>query len=175
MVAWIGVEEIGVERSHHVVGQAEPEHVAIERHGIVDVLDVQYGVTHAERSGAEARDRAAGLERIARGLGAMEDFKPVAQRIGKHDKVLDAALIRKREPRATSTPACSSRAAKPSSAAASATSQPKNATPSPPSSLTSTRCLRSSIRSARLLPLRSTSCIPKNWVPKLFQSSSDFA
>src|SRR5262249_17621630 len=72
------------------------EHVAIERHGIVDVFDVQYGVTHAERSGAEARDRAAGLERIARGLGAMEDFKPVAQRIGKHDKVLDAALTPKR-------------------------------------------------------------------------------
>src|SRR5262249_5614761 len=59
-------------------------------------FDVQYGVTHAERPGAEARDRAAGLERIARGLGAMEDFEPVAERIGQHDEVLDAAFIRQR-------------------------------------------------------------------------------
>src|SRR5262249_16047289 len=44
----------------------------------------------------EARDRAAGLERIARGLGAMEDFEPVAERNGQHDEVLDAAFIRKR-------------------------------------------------------------------------------
>src|SRR5262249_51220428 len=48
------------------------------------------------RPGAEARDRAAGLERIARGLGAMEDFEPVAERIGQHDEVLDAAFIRQR-------------------------------------------------------------------------------
>src|SRR5262249_24480316 len=50
----------------------------------------------AERAGSEAGARAAGFERLARGLGPMEDFKPVAERIGKHDKVLDAALIRKR-------------------------------------------------------------------------------
>ena len=59
-------------------------------------FDVQHGVAHAERPGAEARDRAAGLERIARGLGAVEDFEPVAERIGKHDEVLDAAFVGKR-------------------------------------------------------------------------------
>src|SRR5262252_6921640 len=96
VVARIGVEEVGVERSHHIVGQAEPEHVAIERHGVVDVLDVQHGMTHAERSGAEARDRAAGLERLARGLGAVDDFEPIAERIGEHDEVLDAPFIRQR-------------------------------------------------------------------------------
>ena len=37
VMARIGVEEIGVEPPHHVVGEPEAEHVAIERHGLVDV------------------------------------------------------------------------------------------------------------------------------------------
>ena len=64
VVARIGVEEIGVERPQHVVGEPEAEHVAIERHRVIDVVHVQHDVTHAERSGAEAGDRAAGLERL---------------------------------------------------------------------------------------------------------------
>ena len=31
VMARIGVEEIRLERPHHIVGQTEPEHVAIER------------------------------------------------------------------------------------------------------------------------------------------------
>src|SRR5260221_6423082 len=53
-------------------------------------------MTHAERPGAEAGDRAAGLERRARGLGAVEYFEPIAERIGEHDEILDAAFIRER-------------------------------------------------------------------------------
>jgi hypothetical protein len=53
-------------------------------------------MAHAERPGAEPRDRAAGLERLARGLGAVEDFEPVALRIGEHHEILDAAFVRKR-------------------------------------------------------------------------------
>src|SRR5262245_39497321 len=80
-----------------------------------------------------------------------------------------------RVPRVTATRSLSSRAAKRSSAAASATSQPKNATPSPPSALTTSRCLRSSMRSASVPRLLSTSCIPRNFSPKPDQSSSDLA
>ena len=53
-------------------------------------------MTHAERPGAETRDRAAGLERLTRALSAVEDFEPVAQRIGEDDEILDAAFVRKR-------------------------------------------------------------------------------
>ena len=53
-------------------------------------------MAHAERAGAEAGDRAAGLERIGRGLGAVEDFEPVADRVGEHDQVLDPALVGER-------------------------------------------------------------------------------
>src|SRR5262245_16168235 len=80
-----------------------------------------------------------------------------------------------RVPRVTATPWFSSRAAKRSSIAASATSQPKNATPSPPSSLTTRRCLRSSMRKESVPRLLSTSCRPKNFSPKPAQSSSDLA
>src|SRR5262245_23979879 len=80
-----------------------------------------------------------------------------------------------RVPRVTAMSWLSSRAAKRSSVAASATSQPKNATPSPPSSLTTRRCLRSSMRKASVPRLLSTSCIPRNFSPKPAQSSSDLA
>src|SRR5262245_832917 len=80
-----------------------------------------------------------------------------------------------RVPRVTATPWRSSCPAKRSSVAASATSQPTNATPSPPSSLITSRCLRSSMRKASVPRLLSTSCIPRNFSPKPAQSSSDLA
>src|SRR5262247_3994281 len=80
-----------------------------------------------------------------------------------------------RVPCVTATRSLSSPAAKRSSVAASATSQPKNATPSPPSALTTSRCLRSSMRNASVPRLLSTSCIPRNFSPKPDQSSSDLA
>ena len=45
-------------------------------------------MAHAERAGAEAGDGRPGLNGSARGLGAVEDFEPVADRIGEHDQVL---------------------------------------------------------------------------------------
>ena len=68
----------------------------IERQHVVDPLAVQHGVAHAERAGAEAGDRAAGLERIAGDFGAVKDFEPIADRIGKHDQVPDAAFVGER-------------------------------------------------------------------------------
>jgi hypothetical protein len=53
MVARIGVEEIRLEWPRHIVRQPEAEHVAVERHRIVDVLHVQHGMAHAERPGAK--------------------------------------------------------------------------------------------------------------------------
>ena len=83
----------------NVIGRLEVEDLGIERQYLVEPFRREHGVAHAERAGAVAGDRAAGLERIGRGLGAMERFEPVADRIGEHDQVLDPALIRQR-PRA---------------------------------------------------------------------------
>ena len=73
---WRGLtmEEIGRERLGEIVAELEAEDVPIERHHLADLLAVEHGVAHAERAGAEAGDRAAGLERLGRGLGAVEDF-----------------------------------------------------------------------------------------------------
>ena len=51
---------------------------------------------HAERAGAESGDGAAGLERIGRGLGAVDHFEAVADRVAEHDQVLDLALLGER-------------------------------------------------------------------------------
>ena len=92
----IDVEEIGLERLEDVVAQLEVEDVGVERHDLVEPLRREHGVAHAERAGAETGDRAAGLERIGGGLGAVEDFEPVADRVVEHDQVLDAALVGQR-------------------------------------------------------------------------------
>jgi hypothetical protein len=49
----------------------------------------------SERAGAEAGDSAAGLERLARGLAAVENLKPVAERVVKNDQILDVTLVGK--------------------------------------------------------------------------------
>ena len=53
-------------------------------------------MTHAERTGAEAGDRAPRLERLGRDLGAVECLEPVADRIGKDDEILDPPFFGKR-------------------------------------------------------------------------------
>src|SRR5262245_50877020 len=53
-------------------------------------------MAHAERPGAEARDVAAGLERLARALRAVEHFEPIAEWIGEGDQVLHTALVGER-------------------------------------------------------------------------------
>src|SRR5262249_22043896 len=45
---------------------------------------------------AEARDVAAGLERLARALRAMEHFQAVAERVGERDEVFHAPLVGER-------------------------------------------------------------------------------
>ena len=99
VVARIDVEEVGRERLGEIVAQLEAEDVDIERNDVVDLLAVEHGVTHAERAGAESGDRAAGLERIAGGLGAVHHLEAVAGRIVEHDQVLDVPLVGER-PRA---------------------------------------------------------------------------
>ena len=53
-------------------------------------------MAHAERAGAEAGDRAAGLERLARRLGAVDGFEPVADRIREDNQIFHPAFIRER-------------------------------------------------------------------------------
>jgi hypothetical protein len=96
VVAWIDVEEIGRERTGPIVAELELEHLLIEVHHVGDALEMHHHVAHAERAGAEARNIAAGLERIAGGLGAVEDFEPVAGRVVEHDQVLDVTLVGER-------------------------------------------------------------------------------
>ena len=49
-----------------------------------------------ERAGAEAGNRAAGLERLRRRFGAVKNLQPVALRIVEHDQVLHVPLVGKR-------------------------------------------------------------------------------
>ena len=55
----IDVEEVGPKWLLDVVAKTEAEHVDVERHHGIDVLDRQHGVAEAERAGAKARDRTA--------------------------------------------------------------------------------------------------------------------
>src|SRR4051794_8894407 len=72
------------------------ENVAIEWQHVVDLLAMEHGVAHAERAGAEAGDGAAGLERLARRLGAVENLEAVAGGVVQHDQVADLALFGER-------------------------------------------------------------------------------
>ena len=96
VVARVEVKEIGLERPHEIVAEPEAENIGVERHDVIEPLGREHGVAHAERAGAEAGDRAPGLERIGRDLGAVERLQPVADRIGKDDQILDAALVGQR-------------------------------------------------------------------------------
>ena len=96
VVARIDVEEVGRERLGEVVAEVEAEDVLVERQDVADLLAVEHGMAHAERAGAEAGDGAAGLERIGGGLGAVEDFQPVAGGVGQHDQVAHLALFGER-------------------------------------------------------------------------------
>src|SRR5262245_13833818 len=96
VVARIDVEEIGRERAQPVVAYLEFEDVLIERHHLGDALEMHHHVAHAERTGAEAGNVAAGLERIGGYLRAVEDFEPVTGGIVEHDQVVDVALAGER-------------------------------------------------------------------------------
>src|SRR6266536_5414067 len=74
VVPGIDVEEVDFERLDHVVAQPQPEHVLIEPQHVLDALDREHDVPHAERPGAESGDGAAGPERLGRDLGAVKGF-----------------------------------------------------------------------------------------------------
>ena len=96
VVARIEMEEVSRERLGEIIGQLEVEDFGIERQHVLNTFRRQHRVPHAERAGAEARDRAAGLERIGRDFGAVKRFEPVADRIGEYDQILDAAFVGER-------------------------------------------------------------------------------
>jgi len=96
VMARIDVEEIDLERLEHVVAQPQPEHVLIEPQHVLDALDREHDVAHAERPGAEPGDGAARPERLDRDLGAVKRFEPVAQRVDERDELLYAARVGER-------------------------------------------------------------------------------
>src|SRR5690348_12480311 len=90
------MEEVRLERLEDIVAERKAQQVDIKRHYLVDPRAGEHRVTHAERSCAEARDAAAGTEWAARNLRAMKRLEPIAERVGKHDQVLDASLVGQR-------------------------------------------------------------------------------
>src|SRR5262245_16649314 len=74
VVARIDVEEVRRERPQPVIADFELKDVLIKLHHLADALEVHHHVAHAEWTGAEAGDVAAGLERIAGSLGAVENL-----------------------------------------------------------------------------------------------------
>src|SRR5205823_427053 len=92
----IDVEEVDLERLHHVVAQPQPEHVLIKPQHVLDALDREHDVSHAERPSAEPGNGAARPERLDRGLGAVKSFEPVAEGIGERDELPDSARLGER-------------------------------------------------------------------------------
>ena len=56
-------------------------------------VDVENDMAEPQWPGAEAGDRAAGPERLGGGLGAMEKFEPVPDRVVENDQIFDVTLI----------------------------------------------------------------------------------
>src|SRR5262245_42125415 len=96
VMAWIDVEEIGRERPQPVVADPEPEHVLIKCHHVGDALEMHHDVAHAERTGAKAGNVAAGLERIASSLRAVENFQSIAGGVVEHNQIRHVPLVGER-------------------------------------------------------------------------------
>ena len=96
VVARIDMKEIGIERPQDVVAELETKDIRIERRHVVEPLNGEYRVSHAERTGAETGDGAARLEGLQTGLGPVERFEPVSDRVAKDNQVLDAAFVGER-------------------------------------------------------------------------------
>src|ERR1700676_5226202 len=171
VMARVDVHEISLQRRDHEVADAKAEQVLVERQGSVDVWNGQKRVSHTLRAGAETGNVAAGLERGVGDMGAMESFQAVAGRVREGDQVRHTTLVSQRSGFVSATPAPSRRAASVSSAAALATSQPKTWVPASMARSMNRRCLRSSIRKARIELARSTDCMPILDVAKAVQSS----
>ena len=95
-MARVDVKEVGAKRLLHVVAEAEAEHIDIERHHRVDMLDRQHGVAEAERAGAEAGNRTARDKRRLVDLGPVKCLEAVAGRIAKRNQAANAPVIGER-------------------------------------------------------------------------------
>src|ERR1044072_373245 len=78
VVARIDVEEICLERLENVVAEREAEQVAVERQYVVEPLNREHRVAHAERTGAEGRNAPPRTARFVRNFAAAKPFAPVA-------------------------------------------------------------------------------------------------
>ena len=101
MLWWRGLtmKKPGNEGMRIIVRQPESKRVAIERRHALDGLrgiDVEHHVSEPERPGAKAGNRAAGLERLRRRLGAMKKLEPVALRIVEHDQIRHVPFVGQR-------------------------------------------------------------------------------
>src|SRR5262249_3448078 len=96
VVARIDVQKIGGERSQPIVAELEFEDILIKRHHLGDSLEMHHHVAQGERTGAETRNVAPGLERIAGGLRTIEDFEPIAGGIVEYDHVRHMPLAGER-------------------------------------------------------------------------------
>src|SRR5437763_1654982 len=86
VMARIDVKEKRLERLEDVIAEVEVEHVPVEGNDIIQAFDGEYRMTHPERPGAKARDRAPRPERLTRNFRAVKCLKPVTDRVGEHDQ-----------------------------------------------------------------------------------------
>src|SRR5215510_26761 len=84
VVAWVDVEEIGLEWPHQPVADVKPQYITIERKQGLEFVDGEHRMADVERTGAKPRDGATRLERLVGGLGAMESLEPRPDGIGKN-------------------------------------------------------------------------------------------
>src|SRR5258705_3663361 len=89
----VDMKEIGAKRLFDVVGEPEAQHVDIERHYGVDVLDRQYGMPEPERTGAETRDRSPRHKGRVVDLGAVQGLQPAAGGMPRPNQTLGTASV----------------------------------------------------------------------------------
>src|SRR5262249_59769295 len=84
VVAWVDVEEKGLERLDHPIAELKAQQIAIERQQGIGMRDGKHGVAQAQGTRAKSGDGAARLERFGSGFSAVEGLEPRTNGILQH-------------------------------------------------------------------------------------------
>src|SRR5262245_35175757 len=87
VVARIYMKEECRKRLYHPVAHTKAQQVAIERKDRLDILNGEHRVPHAERTRAEPRNRAPGLESLNGTLRTVKSLEPRADGIFEDDQI----------------------------------------------------------------------------------------
>src|SRR5215469_16797394 len=90
VMARIDVEKSRHERFGIVVRKPKPKRFVVEIHQPIErvlVVDVEYDVAETQRAGAKSGNATPGPEWLGGSFGAVEDFEPIADRVGDRHEI----------------------------------------------------------------------------------------